>query len=185
MKAPLKIVAAALCGMLLGFPVAQADEYFPVNEVFIQLGMGEQELVIYPHDLTLQAGEIYRLVVTNPTETTHVVAAPELEAVALTTDLSVQAGELNKYVIINPGEPTPVVALEASQLGGTELTSDPLEWSEATDYPSESLHTGISIGPGQMMEWYLMPVKEGSYKFGCDDPVHAAFGMHTMIEVIL
>lgn len=184
MKAPFKILAAAMCGLLLGLPAAQADE-FPMKDVYVQLGMGEQELTIYPTELTLRAGEVYRFIVVNPTETSHVVAAPELEAMTLTTDLSVQAAELNKFVIINPDHEYPVVALESSQLGGTELTTDPMEWSEAEDYQSASLRTGIAIGPGQMMEWHFMPVKEGRYKFGCDDPVHAAFGMHTAIEVVL
>jgi len=183
MKAPIKMLAAAICGLLLGLPAAQADEY-PERDVFVQLGMGKSDLTIYPTRLTLHVGEAYRFIVINPTETNHVVAAPDLELMSLTTDLSVQAAELNRLVVINPGEPTPIVRLESSQLGGTELTTDPLEWSEAVALTEDDLHAGITIGPGQMLEWHFVPVKDGTYKFGCDDPVHAAFGMHTIITVV-
>ena len=89
MKAPLKILAAALCGLLLGLPAALAgeDDYWPITDVYVQFGGEGDELMVSPSELTLQAGELYRIVPINPSELTHVVAAPELAAKGLTTEV--------------------------------------------------------------------------------------------------
>ena len=171
MNAPLKILAAAVCGLLLGLPAAQADDYWamqvdeysvqprdvppltaqadegwPVTDVFIHFGTADNEWTVSPPELTLQAGEIYRIVVINPSEKSHVVAAPELAAAGLTTSL--------------------------------------LKGTPRVDYPTASISAGISVRPGQLMEWSFMPIKEGRYKLGCENLIHALSGMHAMIEVV-
>jgi len=170
-NAPLKILAAAVCGLLLGLPAAQADDYWamqvddysvqprdvsllaaqadegwPVTDVFIYFGTSANELAVFPPALTLQAGELYRILVINPSENKHVVAAPELAATGLTTSLVKGLADV--------------------------------------DYPAANITAGISVGPGQEIEWTFMPLQEGTYKLGCENRFHAAAGMHAMIKVV-
>lgn len=145
MKAPLKILAAVVCGLLLGLPGAQAGDQ-PIRQ-FINMGTAENELAVHPHELMLQVGETYQFVVSNPSQQIHVVAAPELAAKVKTEELRITGRKID------------VVA------------------------PDLDMVTGITLQPGQIIEWTFMPLDEGAYKLGCDDPVHAAAGMHTTIEV--
>jgi uncharacterized cupredoxin-like copper-binding protein len=137
------VLAAAICGMLLGLPGAQAADTWPVvtswdaKNVSIQLAMGRGDLVIQPGEFNLQAGELYRFVVVNDTGVNHSLSAPELAGKVLTSDLT-----------------------------------------------SMSIATGIVIRPGERVEWYMMPVTEGVYKFGCGNAVHAAAGMDATIRVL-
>ena len=144
MNAPLKILAAAICVLLLGLPAARADE--EVTDVFVQLGTVEKELVIHSRKVTVEVGGFYRFVVSNSSESTHIVAAPELRLKAWTIGM--------------------------------------MYWTPTLDDPPLILPEKISLHPGEMMVWIFTPLEEGSYKFGCDDPVHAAAGMHTMINVV-
>ena len=147
MNTPSKFFAAAVCGLLLGLPAAaQADEYWPMEDIFIHFGTQDNKLTVSPAELTLQAGEIYRIVVINPSTKSHVVAAPELAATGLTVDL--------------------------------------LKGTPKVDYPTAAISAGISVRPGQMMEWTFMPIQEGRYKLGCNQLFHKAAGMHAMIEVV-
>ena len=146
MRAPLKILAAAVCGLLLGLPAVQAGE-MPIHQ-FINMGTAENEFSVYPHALMLKVGETYQFVVSNPSKEIHVVAAPELAATVKTTQL----------------------AITGEKLG---VAAPPLD-----------LMTGITMQPGQIVLWTFTPLDEGVYKFGCDDPVHAAAGMQAMIEVM-
>ncbi|MDH3414534.1 MAG: plastocyanin/azurin family copper-binding protein, partial [Gammaproteobacteria bacterium] len=102
--------------------------------------------MVYPGKLTLQRGELYRFVVINPSEMTHIVAAPEFSEKTLTSAL--------------------------------------MKTPASADLAKASLAEGIVVRPGEMMEWYFMPVKEGTYKFGCAQSAHAKAGMHAMIEVL-
>jgi uncharacterized cupredoxin-like copper-binding protein len=114
--------------------------------MFIQFGEYQNDLMVYPGKLTLQKGQLYRFVVVNPSDMTHVVAAPEFSDKALTSAL--------------------------------------MKTPPSTDLATASLAEGVAVRPGEMMEWYLMPIKEGTYKFGCAQSAHAKAGMHTMIEVL-
>ena len=145
MKALLKILAATVCGLVLGLSAALAGD-IPIYR-FINVGTTGDDLTIHPGDLTLQVGETYRFVVSNPSKKIHVVAAPELAPTVRTAELRIEGRRLD------------VVA------------------------PRLDMVTGITLQPGQMIEWTFTPLEEGAYKFGCDDPVHAAAGMHAMIEV--
>lgn len=146
MNAPLKMLAGALCGLLLGLPAAQADEYFPVDDVYIQVGSEQNPMIIEPGEVTLRVGEVYRFIISNPSNITHVVAAPEFRQTVVTTEL--------------------------------------FKWTPMLDYPGLVLSAGILLHPGEMMEWAFVALEEGAYKFGCDDPVHAAEGMHTIVNVV-
>ena len=86
MKAPLKILSAAVCGLLLGLPAARAE--IPIY-VFINAGSAGNEIAFFPRELRLKVGEVYRFVVSNPSENIHVVAAPELAATVQTTQLTI------------------------------------------------------------------------------------------------
>lgn len=87
MNALFKIVAAGVCGLLFGLPAAQADEYWPMTDVFIHFGTADNKLRVTPDKLLVQVGEIYRVVVINPSDEPHIVAAPEFAGKVLTTDL--------------------------------------------------------------------------------------------------
>jgi len=148
MNAPLKILAAALCGLLLGLPAAQAheDDFWPITDLYVQFGGEHGQLMVSPSELTLQAGELYRIILINPSGLVHVVAAPELAANGLTTGI--------------------------------------LQGFEDVNYPAASITAGISLAPGQTIEWTFMPLEEGTFKLGCEDRVHAAAGLHAMIKVV-
>ncbi|MDH3412803.1 MAG: hypothetical protein OEM98_09975, partial [Gammaproteobacteria bacterium] len=89
----LTIAIAAILGMLLGSPVTRAADTWPVQtewdrtDMFIQFGEYQNDLMVYPGKLTLQRGELYRFVVINPSEMTHIVAAPEFSEKTLTSAL--------------------------------------------------------------------------------------------------
>jgi len=144
-------MAAAVCGMLLGLPGAQAADTQPVpmrwdvNDMFVNLGTENGRLLVRPREFNLQAGELYRLVIVNLSDINHSPAAPEFAATVLTSS----------------------------------LTKSP----PSSDLASMSLVRGMMIRPGERMEWRLMPVKEGIYKLGCTDAVHAAAGMQATINV--
>lgn len=145
MNTPFRIFAATVCALLLGFPAALAGD-MPIRH-FLNLGTAQDALTIYPRELTLQIGETYQFVVSNPSTKLHVVVAPELEANAKTAELRIEGR-------------------------GIDVAA-----------PKLDMTTGITLQPGQMIEWTFTPLAEGAYKFGCDDPVHAAAGMHAMIKV--
>jgi len=144
MNALLKVLAASASVLLLGLPAARA-EVTPIHH-FINLGTVGNELTVTPTVLTLRVGETYQLIVSNPSESEHVVAAPELVATTTTTGL--------------------------------------LTLSPTAEHSTASLTAGLPVRPGQMMEWTFMPTREGTYKFGCDNPAHAAAGMHMRIKVV-
>ena len=138
------IVAATICGMLLGLPGAQAADTWPVittwdaTDISIRMARAKGDLVLQPGEFNLTAGELYRFVIVNDTGVNHSLTAPEFATKVLTS------------------EPT----------------------------TSMSVASGMVMRPGEKMEWYLMPVKEGTYKFGGDDAVHAAAGMEATINVL-
>lgn len=147
MNAHWKFAAAALCGVFLGLPAAQADEDWLVPSHFVEFGTSQNDLAVIPGEIQLVAGELYRLVVMNPSSSRHILIAPELKAVTLTAGL-------RRFP------------------GGVELLS-------------ATLAEGIELGPGEMIEWYLLPFKEGRYKLHCEEQAHAAAGMEVTVAVTL
>jgi len=147
MNATLKFAAAALCGMLLGIPAVQADEDFPSTSLYIELGTTEGEYLAFPHDLNLQVGELYRLVITNPSPDLHLLIAPEF--------------------------------------GDTVLTTGASRRPARGDLRYASMESGIAVRPGEMVELYFVPFKEGRYKLFCEERTHTAGGMEISVDVTL
>lgn len=145
MNTPLKILAAAMCSLLLGLSGAQAADTSPVY-LFMNLGNTADELTVFPHELTLKAGTVYQFVVSNPSKINHVVTARELLATAKTLEL--------------------------------------FKSSPRKDYQTADLAAGITMQPGQILEWTFVPQKLGKYKVGCSQARHAAAGMQSIIEVV-
>ncbi|NCF26920.1 MAG: hypothetical protein GWP69_06040 [Gammaproteobacteria bacterium] len=137
------VLAAAVCGMLLGFPGAQAADTWPVVtswdavDVSVRLATARGELVVQPGEFNLRAGELYRFVIVNDSGVKHSLSAPKLAGKVLISDLA-----------------------------------------------STNIVSGVVMRPGERVEWYLMPVTEGTYKFGCANSVHAASGMETTMHVL-
>ena len=138
-----RVLAAAVCGMLLGLPGAQAADTLPVamnwntTDVSIQLATERGKLVVQPGEFNLKAGGLYRFVIVNDSGVNHSLSAPEFAGTVLISDLE-----------------------------------------------SMSIVSGLVVRPGERVEWHLMPVKEGTYKFGCSNPAHAAAGMEATIHVL-
>ena len=138
-----RVLAAAVCGMLLGLPGAQAADTLPVamnwntKDVSIKLATERGNLVVQPGEFNLKTGELYRFVIVNDSGVNHSLSAPEFAGTVLISDLE-----------------------------------------------SMSIVSGLVVRPGERVEWHLMPVKEGTYKFGCSNPAHAAAGMEATIHVL-
>ena len=96
--------------------------------------------------------------------------------------ITLQKGNLYRFVVINPSYTTHIVA--APEFSDQALTSALMKVPASADLTKTSLAEGIAVRPGEMMEWYFMPVKEGTYKMGCAQDAHAKAGMHAMIEVL-
>lgn len=78
MNAYFKIASTALCGMLLGLPVAQAQERSSTTTLRVEIGFSEHDFTAFPNNLTLKAGEPYRLELVNGSQgIRHIVMAPE------------------------------------------------------------------------------------------------------------
>ncbi len=148
------IAAAAVCGMLLGLPGAQAADTWPVatnwdaKDVSVRLTMARGDLVVQPGEFNLKAGELYRFVIVNNTGVNHSLSAPEFAE------------------------------------KGRVLTAGLMKSPPSSDLTTMSIVSGMMMRPGETVEWYMMPVKEGTYKFGCSNDVHAAAGMEAMIPVL-
>ncbi len=134
-----RVLAAAVCSMVLVLSSAQAADTLPVamnldiKDVSIQLAAGR----IQPGEFNLKVGEPYRFVIVNDSGVNHSLSAPEFAGTVLISDLE-----------------------------------------------SMSIVSGLVLRPGERAEWHLMPVKEGTYKFGCSNPAHAAAGMEATIYVL-
>jgi len=97
--------------------------------------------------------------------------------------LMLQVGETYQFVVSNPSKHIHVVA--APELAAQVKTAQLVITGEklGVETPALDITTGITMQPGQMILWTFTPLVEGVYKFGCNDPVHAAAGMQAMIEV--
>ena len=86
MNAKFTIVVSALCGMLLGFPPAQAQEPSGIKRLRVEIGLVEHDFTAFPEQLTLKAGEPYRLELVNWSQgIRHIVLGPELAGAVRTT----------------------------------------------------------------------------------------------------
>lgn len=129
-------------------------------EVAVQLGTSDGEFVIEPARLRFEAGEFYKLIVTNPSNTTHYLSGRLFADNVNTRQLVVHDDNLN------------VIAI----------------WREAKRWGFRNpvalhLATGIKVEPGDKAEWIFVAAHEGRFKFGCAISSHAMAGMVGEISV--
>ena len=112
MNAPNKLIAAAVCGLLLGLPLAQAENYLSPTDVFIHFGARDNAVRVSPAEIALVVGEPYRVVVINSSEERHIVAASEELAATMrassllkgTPRIDYPTGAITKGIELGPGE---------------------------------------------------------------------------------
>ena len=101
-----RVLAAAVCGMLLVLSGAQAADTLPVamnldaKDVSIQLATER----IQPDEFNLKVGELYRFVIVNRSGVKHSLSAPEFAGTALISNvesMSIMSGR-----VMRPGERT-------------------------------------------------------------------------------
>jgi uncharacterized cupredoxin-like copper-binding protein len=113
MNAHFRIAFIALCGMLLGLPAAQAaEDLFHTRNVYIELDTSEDgDFRALPGNLTLQAGEHYRLELVNfSPEQHHIMMAPEFDKAIVTKGIRtypyrevIRGASLSKGISLLPG----------------------------------------------------------------------------------
>ena len=158
MKRQLIIAVAAAYAALAGLAGAQAAEFGKQKpiEVIVQLSTKSGELAITPSDLRLQTGKLYKLVINNPSNSTHYLAVPRFGSAVWTAKIDVQGGEVNR------------TGFQLVARSGATLSRNVKE---------------IELRPGGMAQWTFTPVQTGRYKMGCGVPAHAQAGMVSHILV--
>lgn len=131
----------------------------PVHEVLVQFGTPGGDLAIAPTRLTFQTNGLYKMVVSNPSDSIHYFSVPEFGTTVNTTK-----------AVVTSRYPTDVYVS-----GGPDLVR------AYTAFPRKEQH--IQLMPGATFEWVFTPVKAGHYKFGCSIPEHANAGMVGDIRV--
>ncbi|MDH3376107.1 MAG: hypothetical protein OEQ39_03955 [Gammaproteobacteria bacterium] len=106
-----------------------------------------------PDKLTLRADNLYRIVIANPSQHTHIIAVLNLSGQVLTTD--VRRYSVNRSVAPDPSN---------AGLGPSSLT------------PLPGKAFAMQLAPMQTAEWYLKPTMEGTFKIRCAMPEHALAG---------
>lgn len=112
MNAPFKLLAAAVCGLLLGLAPAQAEDYTSPTDVFIYFGTSDNQLQVSPAEVALVVGQPYRIILINPSDESHIVAASdELAATMRTTSVlkgtprvEYPTGVITNGIELRPGE---------------------------------------------------------------------------------
>ena len=163
MKRQLIIAVAAVCASLAVFAGTQAVGYGTQKpiEMVLELGTKSGEAVITPSELKLQTGKLYKLIVNNPSDVTHYLSVPEFGTAVHTSRIDAQGGAVKRTGFQNP---------RATLARSATNTSHKVQEIEAR--------------PGATVVWYFMPVRTGSYKFGCGIAAHAEAGMAGNIRVI-
>jgi uncharacterized cupredoxin-like copper-binding protein len=82
-----RLMSASLCALLLAIPGAHSEDYLPSTDLYVELGTGEGGFATYPDKLSIEVGQLYRLIVRNFSQSTHVLMAPELSRTAVTTEI--------------------------------------------------------------------------------------------------
>lgn len=151
---------------LPGLTNAQAlPDFEEANEITIQAGTKTDDLVFVPNNLHFRSGELYKLVVQNPSSLTHNLMVGELGKAGLTTNVEIMKTDL---------------AIQAQRV---------LEYVTAFPYKTQA----VEIKPGETAVWYFMPIREGTYSFNCvtrmdrsagKQGTHSSAGMHGTIEVM-
>jgi uncharacterized cupredoxin-like copper-binding protein len=104
MNTRFRVLAAAVCGMLLVLSGAQAADTLPVamnldvKDVSIQLA----PVRIQPDEFSLKVGERYRFVIDNRSDVNHSLSAPEFAVTALISDI--ESMSIMTGMVVRPGE---------------------------------------------------------------------------------
>ncbi len=154
----LTIASVALCTWLanpIGVQAAAADEQEPM-EVVLRFGSATDGFELSPNTLQLETGKPYKLVITNPSSTTHYVTAPEFAAAVSTRKVEITGGnvERKRFLRTKLG-----IARRLPVIGEIELTA------------------------GGKAEWYFTGNDAGRFPIECGIPAHAQAGMVGMIVV--
>lgn len=154
----LTIVIAALCASLavpMGAQAAATIERGPI-EVVLSFGSATDGFELSPNMLQLETGKPYKLVITNPSSTTHYVTAPEFAAAVSTRKVEITGGnvERKRFLRTKLGIPR-----RLPLIGEIELRA------------------------GGKAEWYFTGNDAGRFPIECGIPAHAQAGMVGMIIV--
>ena len=154
----LTIVIAALCASLavpMGAQAAATIERGPI-EVVLRFGSATDGFELSPNTLQLETGKPYKLVITNPSSTTHYVTAPEFAAAVSTRKVEITGGnvERKRFLRTKLGIPR-----RLPLIGEIELRA------------------------GGKAEWYFTGNDAGRFPIECGIPAHAQAGMVGMIIV--
>jgi uncharacterized cupredoxin-like copper-binding protein len=106
------------------------------------------------------------------------------ELVVQPGEFKLKAGELYRFVIINDTGVNHSLSAPEFVARGKVLTAGLMKSPPGSDPTTMSVASGMVMRSGETIEWYLMPVTEGTYKFGCSNDVHAAAGMEATIHVL-
>ena len=154
----LTIVIAALCASLavpMGAQAAATIERGPI-EVVLRFGSATDAFELSPNMLQLETGKPYKLVITNPSSTTHYITAPEFAAAVSTRKVEITGGnvERKRFLRTKLGIPRrlPVIG-------------------------------EIELRAGGKAEWYFTGNDAGRFPIECGIPAHAQAGMVGMIIV--
>ena len=141
------------------WPVGQSSEGLAQQqpiEVFIQLGSVDGDLVITPRNLVFEKGELYTVVLKNPSDVEHRLSVVSVaSAVNTLAKPAVDRGEIK---------------------GGLNLKF------RGPSFGYE-VHE-INVAPGGTAEWTFIAVREASVDIGCKVDGHAKAGMVTKINII-
>jgi len=154
----LTIVIAALCASLavpMGAQAAATIERGPI-EVVLRFGSATDGFELSPNMLQLETGKPYKLVITNPSSTTHYVTAPEFAAAVSTRKVEITGGNVERKRFLR------------TKLGIA---------------PRLPLIGEIELRAGGKAEWYFTGNDAGRFPIECGIPAHAQAGMVGMIIV--
>lgn len=150
-------LAAALgCAVAVADPQAAQLANEESTEVIVQLGMPGGALTIKPNELTFEKGQLYTLVLKNPSGVAHRLSMGAFASSAETRDVTIEGGEAK-------GEWT------VSWKGHKRI--DRFRVRE------------IDIEPDGVAQWAFVPTQEGTFHIECLVPQHAEAGMTADLTV--
>ncbi len=156
----LTIASVALCTWLanpIGVQAAAADEQEPI-EVVLRFVSVTDGFELSPNTLQLETGKHYKLVITNPSSTTHYITAPGFAAAVSTRKVEITGGnvERKRYLRTTIYRRLPVYSYSIEE---------------------------IELRAGGKAEWYFTGNEAGRFPIECGIPAHAQAGMVGMIIV--
>ena len=142
---------------LVGVEAAEQRAQEPI-EIVVEFGTENDDLMLVPKTLRLRAGRLYRLVMRNPSGLSHYVSGPPFSTAVRTHRVDVSASAADRVWF--PWFGLPVDA-----------------------WVRELETKGVLLRPGMKVAWEFVPIRTGSFRFGCAQPHHMEAGMVGEIEV--